>query len=53
MRSYANNEGQIHKTVFSKNEPGEKIMIMQAMTDTEEGFHDCFRYFRQEIFKSA
>ncbi len=34
----ANNEGQIHKTVFSKNEAGEKIMIMQAMTDTEEGF---------------
>ena len=34
----ANNEGQIHKTVYSKNEAGEKIMIMQAMTDTEEGF---------------
>jgi DNA helicase-2/ATP-dependent DNA helicase PcrA len=34
----SNNEGQIHKTVFSKNEPGEKIMIMQAITDTEEGF---------------
>ncbi|MCU0460730.1 MAG: UvrD-helicase domain-containing protein [Bacteroidales bacterium] len=34
----ANNEGQIHKTVYSKNEPGEKIMVMQAMTDTEEGF---------------
>ncbi len=35
----ANNTGQIHKTVFSKNEPGEKIMIMQAMTDMEEGFN--------------
>ncbi len=35
----ANNDGQIHKKVFSKNEPGEKIMIMQAMTDTEEGFN--------------
>jgi DNA helicase-2/ATP-dependent DNA helicase PcrA len=34
----ANNEGQIHKNVFSKNEPGEKINIIQAMTDTEEGF---------------
>jgi DNA helicase-2/ATP-dependent DNA helicase PcrA len=34
----ANNEGQIHKTVFSKNEQGEKIMILQSMTDTEEGF---------------
>ena len=35
----ANNEGQIHKRVFSKNEEGEKIMVMQAMTDTEEGFN--------------
>jgi len=35
----ANNEGQIHKRVYSKNEPGEKIMVMQAMTDTEEGFN--------------
>ncbi len=34
----ANNEGQIHKKVFSKNEQGEKISIMQSMTDTEEGF---------------
>ena len=34
----ANNLGQIHKTVFSKNEPGEKIRVMQAMTDSEEGF---------------
>ncbi len=35
----AKNEGQIHKKVFSKNEQGEKIMIMKAMTDTEEGFN--------------
>jgi DNA helicase-2/ATP-dependent DNA helicase PcrA len=34
----ANNESQIHKKVFSKNEQGEKISIMQSMTDTEEGF---------------
>ncbi|NMD04135.1 MAG: UvrD-helicase domain-containing protein [Bacteroidales bacterium] len=34
----ANNTGQIHKKVFSKNEPGEKIMVMQSMTDMEEGF---------------
>jgi len=34
----ANNEGQIHKTVFSKNEAGEKIMIMQSLTDMDEGF---------------
>ncbi len=34
----ANNQGQIHKTVYSKNEPGEKIRVMQAMTDSEEGF---------------
>ncbi len=34
----ANNRGQIQKTVFSENEAGEKIRILQAMTDTEEGF---------------
>jgi DNA helicase II / ATP-dependent DNA helicase PcrA len=34
----SNNEGQIKKNVFSKNEPGEKINIIQAITDTEEGF---------------
>ena len=34
----ANNTEQIHKKVFSKNEPGEKLRILQAMTDTEEGF---------------
>jgi DNA helicase II / ATP-dependent DNA helicase PcrA len=34
----ANNEGQIHKKIYSKNEPGEKIRVMQAMTDSEEGF---------------
>ncbi len=33
----ANNVEQIHKTVFSKNEPGEKIRILQSMTDVEEG----------------
>ncbi len=35
----ANNEGQIHKKVFSENEKGEKIVVIQAMTDTEEGFN--------------
>lgn len=35
----ANNEGQIKKNVFSENEAGEKIQVMQAMTDTEEGFN--------------
>ena len=34
----ANNAGQIYKKIFSKNETGEKIRILQAMTDTEEGF---------------
>lgn len=34
----ANNSGQIHKRVFSENEAGEKIRVMQAMTDSEEGF---------------
>jgi len=35
----ANNAGQIHKKVYSKNEPGEKIQVMQALTDSEEGFN--------------
>lgn len=35
----ANNEGQIQKKVFSENETGEKIQVLQAMTDTEEGFN--------------
>ncbi|HKK40776.1 MAG TPA: 3'-5' exonuclease, partial [Bacteroidales bacterium] len=35
----ANNEGQIQKNVFSKNETGEKIQVFQAMTDTDEGFN--------------
>jgi DNA helicase-2/ATP-dependent DNA helicase PcrA len=48
----ATNEGQIHKKVYSENEPGEKIMVMQAMTDMEEGFNvasDIFdkRYSQQ------
>jgi DNA helicase II / ATP-dependent DNA helicase PcrA len=34
----ANNAGQIHKKVFSENEPGEKIRVIQTMTDSEEGF---------------
>ncbi len=34
----ANNEGQIQKKVFSTNENGDKIQVIQAMTDTEEGF---------------
>ncbi len=48
----ANNQGQIHKKVYSKNEPGERIQVMQALTDSEEGFNissDIFdkRYSRQ------
>ncbi len=35
----ANNEGQIQKKVYSMNEPGEKLQVMQAMTDSEEGFN--------------
>jgi DNA helicase-2/ATP-dependent DNA helicase PcrA len=49
----ANNEGQIHKKVFSKNEAGEKIKVMQAITDTEEGFNvasDIFdKRFAQQL----
>jgi DNA helicase-2/ATP-dependent DNA helicase PcrA len=48
----ANNVGQISKTVYSENEPGERIQVMQAITDTEEGFNissDIFdkRFSRQ------
>jgi len=35
----ANNQGQIHKKVYSKNEQGERIQVMQALTDSEEGFN--------------
>jgi DNA helicase II / ATP-dependent DNA helicase PcrA len=34
----ANNSGQIHKKVFSENETGGRIRVLQAMTDSEEGF---------------
>ena len=49
----ANNEGQIQKKVYSMNELGEKIQVMQAMTDSEEGFNvssDIFdKRFSQQI----
>lgn len=35
----SNNLGQIQKKVYSKNETGEKIQVIQALTDTEEGFN--------------
>ena len=35
----ANNSGQIHKIVYSKNEPGDRIQVMQAPTDLDEGFN--------------
>jgi DNA helicase II / ATP-dependent DNA helicase PcrA len=35
----ANNEGQIYKKVYSKNEPGEKLQVIQSITDSEEGFN--------------
>lgn len=31
------NKRQLHKDVFSKNEEGSKIQVIQALTDTEEG----------------
>lgn len=48
----SNNANRIEKIIFSKKEEGEKIRIMQAMTDTEEGFlvtSDIFdsRYSKQ------
>jgi DNA helicase II / ATP-dependent DNA helicase PcrA len=49
----ANNEGQIHKNVYSMNEPGEKIQVFQAITDSEEGFNvasDIFdKKFSQQL----
>lgn len=32
------NRGQIKKTIFSKNEEGERIEVVKALTDVEEGF---------------
>jgi DNA helicase-2/ATP-dependent DNA helicase PcrA len=34
----SNNEGQIQKKVYSMNEAGEKIQVLQSITDSEEGF---------------
>lgn len=34
----AKNRDQIRKTIFSRNEPGEKITVVRTLTDTEEGF---------------
>ena len=52
----ANNEGQIQKKVFSKNEEGEKIAVFQSMTDSEEGFNvssDIFdKKFAQQLLWS-
>jgi DNA helicase II / ATP-dependent DNA helicase PcrA len=49
----SNNEGQIHKKVYSMNEPGEKIQVFQAITDSEEGFNvssDIFdKKFSQQL----
>jgi DNA helicase-2/ATP-dependent DNA helicase PcrA len=49
----SNNEGQIQKVVYSKNEPGERIMVLQALTDNEEGFNiasDIFdKRFSQQL----
>ncbi len=45
----ANNEGQIQKNVYSMNEPGEKIQVMQAMTDSEEGFNVSSDIFDKKL----
>ncbi len=34
----AKNKGQIHKKVWSKNDLGEKLRIIETLTDNEEGF---------------
>jgi len=45
----ANNEGQIQKNVYSMNEAGEKIQVMQAMTDSEEGFNVSSDIFNKKL----
>jgi DNA helicase II / ATP-dependent DNA helicase PcrA len=45
----ANNEGQIRKNVFSMNEDGEKIQVMQAITDSEEGFNVSSDIFDKKL----
>jgi len=45
----ANNEGQIQKNVFSMNEAGEKLQVMQAMTDSEEGFNVSSDIFDKKL----
>lgn len=45
----ANNEGQIRKNVYSMNEAGEKIQVMQAMTDSEEGFNVSSDIFDKKL----
>ena len=45
----ANNEGQIEKNVYSMNETGEKIQVLQAMTDTEEGFNVASDIFDKRL----
>jgi DNA helicase-2/ATP-dependent DNA helicase PcrA len=45
----ANNEGQIRKKVYSMNEAGEKIEVMQAMTDSEEGFNVSSNIFDKKF----
>ncbi len=45
----ANNEGQIQKNVFSKNENGEKIQVFQATTDSEEGFNVASDIFEKKF----
>jgi DNA helicase-2/ATP-dependent DNA helicase PcrA len=45
----SNNESQIRKNIFSKNEIGEKIQVFQAMTDSEEGFNISSDIFDKKI----
>jgi DNA helicase-2/ATP-dependent DNA helicase PcrA len=45
----ANNEGQIKKNVYSMNEAGEKIQVMQAVTDSEEGFNVSSDIFDKKL----
>ncbi|MBN1387781.1 MAG: UvrD-helicase domain-containing protein [Bacteroidales bacterium] len=44
-----NNKGQISKTVYSENSEGDRIRIMESMTDGEEGFRIASDIFDRSL----
>ena len=47
------NKEQIPKNVYSRNEEGDKIRVMKAMTDKEEGFQVAQEIFRLSQYEQA